>query len=385
MTLYRFIVPTLGAIMLAMTGAAHAQQGPLPVSVAKPLVKKVVDWDEYTGRFEARDRVEIRARVSGFLDSVHFKQGQLVEKGQLLFVIDPRPFKAQLNAAKAALAGAETKFKLADREFERGKRLVKQNAISQERFDQRRAERETSRTDVQAAKAQARIAELDVEFTQVTAPIAGRVSDARIDPGNLVAGGSAQATLLTTLVSIDPVLFTFTASEAEFLKYTRLNITGQRTSARDARIPVAVRLMDEADFLHPGSMSFVDNELSPETATIRAQAELANPDGFLTPGVFGRLRLPGSDEYEAILIPDAAILSDQNRKIVLVVDKDGMVSAQAVDLGPLHEGLRVVRGGVGEDDRVIVRGVQRGRPGGKVVPKEMVLQLDGSLKPVSGS
>ncbi len=316
---------------------------------------------------------------------MHFKEGQLVDKGQLLFVIDPRPFEAQLNAAKAALEGAQTKFNLAQREFERGERLVKQNAISQERFDQRRAERETTRTDVLVAKAQVRIAELDVEFTKVSAPIAGRVSDARVDPGNLVAGGSGQTTLLTTLVSTDPILFTFTASEAEYLKYTRLGATGQRASARENRIPVAVRLIDENEFVHKGSMSFVDNELSPETATIRAQAEFTNPDGFLTPGVFGRLRLPGSDEYEAVLIPDDAVISDQNSKIVLIVDKDGTVSTSKVDLGPLHQGLRVIRGGVGEDDRIIVKGVQRARPGGKVTPTEMTLQPDGSLKPVSGS
>ena len=387
MSFQRIITLTLaaGALILSLGTAGHTQQGPLPVTVAKPLLKKIIEWDEYTGRFEARERVEIRARVSGFLDSIHFKEGQLVEKGQLLFVIDPRPFEAQLNAAKAALEGAQTKFKFADREFERGKRLVKQSAISQVKFDQRWSERETARTEVLAARAEVRIAELELEFTQVRAPIAGRVSDARVDRGNLVAGGSSQATLLTTLVSIDPILFTFTASEAEFLKYSRLHLTGQRASSREKRNPVAARLMDETEFFHKGHMSFVDNELSPETATIRAQAVFDNPDGFLTPGVFGRLRLPGSEEYEAILIPDAAVISDQSRKIVLVVDGEGNVKAQAVDLGPLHQGLRVIRGGLGEDDRVIVKGVQRGRPGGKVVPREMVLRPDGTLKPLSGS
>lgn len=375
----------LTAFLALPAGIAQAQQGPMPVTVAKPLILPIVEWDEYTGRFKARDRVEIRARVSGFLDSVHFQEGQTVEKGQLLFVIDPRPFEAELNAVKATLEGAVTRYNLAQREFERGEQLVKQNALSRERFDQRRAERETTRTSVMAARAQVRIAELNLEFTNIRAPITGRISDARIDPGNLVAGGSGQTTLLTTIVSTDPILFTFTASEAEYLKYTRLGFTGQRVSARDKAIPVAVRLMDEVEFLHKGAMSFIDNELSPDSATIRGQAEIANSNGFLTPGVFGRMRVPGSAEYEATLIPDAAVVSDQSRKIVMAVDAEGTVSARVVELGPLYHGLRVIRGGVGADDRIIVKGIQRGRPGGKVVPKEMALQPDGTLKPLSGS
>ncbi|MDD9878929.1 MAG: efflux RND transporter periplasmic adaptor subunit [Magnetovibrio sp.] len=379
------LAAALGGLMIAVSAPAAAQQGPLPVTVAKPLIKKIVEWDEYTGRFEAQKRVEIRARVSGFLDSIHFKEGQLVEKGQLLFIIDPRPFQAELAAAKATLEGAQSKFKLAERELKRAETLVKRGHTSREVLDQRRAERETTRTDVLAARAQVRIAELDLEFTHVKAPIAGRVSDARIDAGNLVAGGSSQATLLTTLVSIDPILFTFTASEAEFLKYARLHQTGQRSYSREKDKPVSLRLMDEDEFKYAGRMNFVDNELSPETATIRAQARFDNPDGFLTPGVFGRLRVAGSEEYEALLIPDSAIVSDQNRKIVFLVDAKGKVAASPVDLGPLHEGLRVVRGGVGENDLVIVQGLQRGRPGATVAPREKILQPDGSLKPKSGS
>ncbi len=379
------IAAALGVLVLLISPPAPAQQGPLPVTVAKPLVKKIVDWDEYTGRFEATERVEIRARVSGFLESVHFKDGQLVEKGQLLFVIDPRPFEAQMAVAQAALEAAETRVRLAEREFKRGEQLVKRSTISREIFDQRRAELETARAEVQSARAQVRLADLDLEFSQVKAPISGRVSDARIDIGNLVQGGTAQSSLLTTIVSLDPIRFTFSASEAEFLKYSRLHFSGQRESSREKNNPVFVRLMDEDEFRWEGRMSFVDNELSTDTATIRGQATFDNPSGFLTPGVFGRLRLPGSDEYEAILIPDAAVLSDQSKKIVLTVDNEGTVSGKPVDLGPLHEGFRVIRGGLAEDDLVIVNGIQRARPGGKVIPKPATLNPDGSITPNTGS
>lgn len=370
---------------LAIAGPAAAQQGPMPVTIAKPLVKKITEWDEYTGRFEATNRVEIRARVSGFLESIHFKDGDLVNKGDLLFVIDPRPFEAQLDVAKASLAAAKTRTDLAEREFNRAESLLKRNNISRETFDQRRAELETARTTVLSAQAQVRIAKLNLEFTQVKAPISGRISDARVDIGNLVEGGSAQSTLLTALVSIDPILFTFSASEAEFLKYSRLHATGQRESSREKSNPVFVRLMDEDEFSREGRMNFVDNELSPNTGTIRAQAIFDNPSGFLVPGVFGRLRLIGSEEYEAILIPDSAVVSDQSKKLVLVVDKDGNVKAAPIDMGPLHNGLRIVRGGVGPDDTIVVKGVQRARPGGKVIAKEADLLPDGTIMVRSGS
>jgi len=381
-----FSFPTLLALaVLAAAAPAQAQQGPMPVTIAKPVVKKIIDWDEYTGRFEATERVEIRARVSGFLESVHFRDGELVDKGDLLFVIDPRPFEAQLDVAKASLEAARTRAELAESEFKRAESLLKRNNISRETFDQRRAELATARTTVLAAQAQVRIARLNLEFTQVKAPISGRISDARVDVGNLVEGGTAQSTLLTTVVSIDPILFTFSASESEFLKYARLHATGQHDSPRDRSSPVFARLMDEDTFNHEGRMNFVDNELSPNTGTIRFQARFDNPAGFLVPGVFGRLRLAGSAEYEAILIPDAAVVSDQSRKLVLIVDKEGNVKGAPVDLGPLHNGLRVIRGGLGRDDDIVVNGLQRARPGGKVAPKEADLLPDGTIKVRSGS
>ncbi|MEL0021959.1 MAG: efflux RND transporter periplasmic adaptor subunit, partial [Rickettsiales bacterium] len=254
---------SLLAIAAAATLTAFgvsAQQGPLPVSVANPIVREIVEWDEYTGRFEAVDRVAVVARVSGFLESIHFKEGDVVTKGQLLFVIDPRPFEAQRQAAGAALAGARTRLDLAEKELARAERLLKRNNISEELVDQRRAAKETARTDVLAALAALRITDLDVEFTKVKAPFRGRISDARVDVGNYVNGGSSQATLLTTVVSMDPILFTFSASEAEFLKYSRLHLEGRRESSRVSNNPVFVRLMDETEFTRQGRMYFVDNE-----------------------------------------------------------------------------------------------------------------------------
>lgn len=378
------IAGLLGALLVA-SGQGHAQQGPMPVTVAKPLVKQITDWDEYTGRFEAVERVDVRARVSGFLESVHFREGQMVEKGQVLFIIDPRPFQAELDAAKAAVEAAETAFNLAVTELKRAESLISCNNIARETVDQRRAARETARAEILSAKARVRSADLNLEFTQVRAPFKGRVSDARIDVGNLVQGGTAESTLLTTLLSTDPILFTFTASEAEFLKYTRLDLSGQRESSREKSNPVYVRLADETDWSREGQMYFVDNELSPETGTMRGKAIFDNPDGILTPGVFGRLRLVGSAPYDAILIPDDAVISDQSQKLVLIVGDDAVVQPKPVTLGPRHNGLRVVRSGISAEDTIIVRGVQRARPGGKVVPQKGTLQPDGTIKQAPGS
>ena len=374
-----------GAATISGATDAYAQRGPLPVTVAKPLVKRIVDWDEYTGRFEAVERVDVRARVSGFLESIGFREGDLVQEGQLLFVIDPRPFEAELDAAKASIDQANTALSLAERELVRAQTLVRRNNISREILDQRRATRDTARAEVLAAKARMRSAELNLEFTYVRAPFKGRVSDAKVDVGNLVEGGSAQSTLLTTLVSTDPIHFVFTASEAEFLKYSRLSLAGERKSSRKGANPVYVRLTDETEWTREGRMDFVDNELSPETGTIRGKAIFDNPNGLLTPGVFGRLRLVGSAEYDAILVPDEAVLSDQSRKIVLAVDEDATVSAKPVTLGPLHNGMRVIRSGLDSEDTIVIRGVQRARPGGKVTPLEAVLKPDGSFETVSGS
>lgn len=346
-----------------------AAQGPAPVTVSTPIVKSIVEWDEYTGRFEAVETVEIRARVSGYLDSIHFEDGQIVDKGDLLFVIDPRPFEAALDGAQAELEQAKARQELAALELKRGQRLVGTGAISREVFDERRQSKRETDAAVAAAEAALRSAELDLSFTQILAPVAGRVSDDFVSVGNLVNGGSANSTVLTTIVTLDPIHFVFDASEAQHLKYVRLGQSGQRPSSREAANPVYVKLVDETEFGHEGKMNFVDNRLDPNTGTIRGRAIFDNPDLLLAPGMFGRLRLMGSGEYEAVMLPDTAVLTDQSRRFVWLVNDENMVEYRPVQLGPVVDGLRVIRDGLGGNDRVIIGGIQRVRPGAIVAPE----------------
>lgn len=348
--------------------AANAAAPP-PVTIAQPLTQKVTDWDEYTGRFVAMQSVELRARVSGYLDEIKFKDGQLVEKGQLLFVIDPRPFRAALDKAQADLKQQESRQVLAASELQRATKLLEARAISQEEFDTRADSARQSESSVASARAAARSAELDLEFTQIRSPIAGRIGDRKIDIGNLVSGGSSTATLLATIVSQDPIYFEFDGSEADYLRYVRLSQSGTRPSSRDAANKVMVRLMDEAGWTHEGEMNFVDNQLDPNSGTVRGRAILSNVNQTFLPGMFGRLRLIGSGPYEALLIPDEAILSDQSTKLVLAVDKEGLVTPHPVQLGPKIDGLRVVRSGIAATDAIIISGLSRARPGSKVSPQ----------------
>ena len=352
---------------------AVAQQQAFPVDVAKPLVRTIVDWDEYTGRFEAVQRVEIRPRVSGYIDEILFRDGQLVKKGDLLMRIDPRPFQTTLDSAKAQLASAEAEQRRTRIELERGQELVESGALSVQVLDERLAASLRADAEIVIAEAAIRSAELNVEFTEVRAPFDGRISDRAVNIGALVVENNS---VVTTLIATDPIYLEFTGSEADFLKYSRLSLNGNRESSRNAANPVEARLIDEQGWPHKGVMNFVDNELDPGSGTIRARAIFDNPDEFLTPGLFARLRIIGSGEYEALLLPDEAILSDQARKIVLVVDGEGMVGARVVELGPLHQGLRVIRSGITAKDTVIVNGVLRARPGGQVVPEEITLALE---------
>lgn len=369
----RRLVPAVAAGMLAAQPLA-AQQA-LPVDVATPLVETVVDWDEYTGRFEAVERVELRSRVSGFLESVNFREGEIVEAGTVLFVIDRRPFQAAVGRARAELAAAEAEQERATAMLRRGEQLVRDRTVTVTTLDQRRAEKLRADAQVAVAQAEIRVAELDLEFTEIRAPFKGRISDRKVDVGNLVTAGD---TLLATVVSTDPIHLVFTASETDFLKYSRLNADGSRMSSRSAANPVQARLIDETGWPHKGFMNFVDNELDPNAGTVRGRATFENADDLLTPGLFARLRLIGSGEYEALLLPDAAVLSDQSRKIVMVVDGEGTVSAKRVELGPLYRGLRVIRSGLAPDDRVVISGVQRARPGGKVVPQDVSIAFPGA-------
>lgn len=362
------LAPLLFALSAAAADAPPAAPPPPTVTVAEPVTKRITEWDEYTGRFVAKQRVDVRARVSGYLDSVHFAEGQLVEAGQLLFVIDQRPFLAQVERARADVARAQTQLKLGQLELERGQRLEASRAMSKETLEERRAERDSAQAQVDAAQAELRAAELDLGFTEVKAPMAGRVSDIRVDVGNVISGGRADSTLLTTIVSLDPIELEIEASESEFMRYTRLDSAGTRRSSRDVQNPVEARLIDEEGWPHKGRMTFVDNELDPETGTMLGRATFPNPDHVLLPGMFARARLYGEGEHDALLIPDEAVVADQATKLVMVVKSDNVVEARPVILGGLMDGLRIVREGIKAGERIVVNGVQRARPGQPVTP-----------------
>jgi membrane fusion protein, multidrug efflux system len=354
--------------------AASTNPPPLPsVTVSKPIQKSITEWDEYTGRFEALKTVGVRARVSGFIDSIHFKDGQIVKEGDLLFVIDQRPYKLAVDQAKSDLERARAKLEIATADVERGTPLISHQTLTAREFDTRRSTQRDAAGGVGAAEASLKQAELNLEWSEVRAPIAGRISDRRVDAGNLITGGQSGATLLTVIVSLDPIHFIFDGSESDFLHYLRLAAAGGRRSSRDVQNPVAVRLADETDFKHIGRMDFVDNAINPKTGTIRGRAIFDNKDGLLTPGFFGRLRLYGG-ETQAFLIPDSAILSDQASKIVFTVAEDGTVGIKKVELGPIVDGLRVVRSGLAPNDRIVIEGLARARPGQKVKAE------DGTIK-----
>lgn len=336
---------------------AVAAMPPSTVEVAQPLVREVTEWDDYVGRFEASKSVQVRPRVSGAITAVHFTDGAIVRKGQLLFTIDPRPFAASLAEARASVASANSDLALARANLDRANRLVADDAVSKSDLDQLAARVRAGQAALVAAQARVQARALDVEFTQVRAPIAGRISDRRIDAGNLVTAGDTGGTLLTTINALDPIYFAFDASEGLFLKSRRAGAEGSM---------VQVRLQDEANYGRSGRLDFTDNGLDPRSGTVRGRAVLANPDLFLTPGMFGNMRLASGTAVRALLVPDAAIQTDQARKTVLTVVRDGTVTAKGVVLGPVVDGLRIVRSGLEAGDRVVVSGTQMAMPGAKV-------------------
>lgn len=369
----RWRLPLSTGVLLALALAACGdkqdggpQGGPPPVTVATPLVKPIVDWDEYVGRFEALQSVEVRPQVTGYVQRIAFRDGQFVKTGDLLFVIDPRPFKALEAQARAEVGRARAAAEVARTTFARSEKLLAADAISREEYENSRAQLLQADAAQVAAEATLRARSLDVGFTEVRAPIGGRLSDRRVDVGALVKSGD---TVLTTVVTLDPIRFTFTGSESVYLKYQRANLAGTRPSSRVKPNPVDIRLADETEYRWHGNMDFVDNAISAGSGTIRGRAVLRNPDGFLTPGMFGHMRLIGSGAYDGMLIPDGAIVTDQTRKVALVVGPDNIVKPAVLTLGPLVEGLRVVRSGLSATDKVIIDGVQRARPGTKVTPK----------------
>jgi len=356
--------------------ASNAPPPPPSVTVSQPLQKTITEWDEYTGRFEALATVDVRARVSGFIDSIHFNDGQIVKQGDLLFVIDPRPYRFAVEQAKADVERAQSKLEIATSDVERAAPLVRSQTLSGREFDTRKSVQRDAAGAVGSAEATLKQAELNLEWTEVHAPIGGRISDKRVDAGNLVTGGTTGTTLLTSIVTLDPIHFSFDASEADFIRYLRLAKAGTRPSSRDVQNPVAVRLADEADYKHTGQMDFVDNVVNARTGTIRGRAIFDNKDGLLTPGFFGRLRLFGGT-VDALLIPDGAIASDQASKIVFTVADDGTVGTKKVELGPIVDGLRVVRSGLTANDRIVVEGLARAHPGQKVTPENGTIKAAG--------
>ena len=356
------------AVSILSASAAPAQAPPPPsVTVAKPIAKRITTWDEYSGRFEAMESVEVRPRVSGFVDKVHFKDGQVVKAGDPLFTIDPRPFEIAAESARAEIARAKATVALATSEVERAAPLVRSGAVTERDFTQRSANLSVTEAQLQVAQAALKSAELNLEWTVVRAPISGRISDRKVDPGNLVIGGEQGTTLLTTIVALDPIHFLFDVSESDYLRYQRLSTSGQRASSRDSSNPVRIRLSDETDWTHEGAMDFVDNQLNPRSGTMRGRAVLPNKDQLFAPGIFARLRLFGG-EVDALLVPDSSIVSDQMRKIVFVVGDDGVVKGAPVTLGPIADGLRVVKSGLSAGDNVIIDGLANPmvRPGTKV-------------------
>ena len=363
------------ATLVASCGERQQQAGgppPPAVTVAKPIKRTVVDYDEYVGRFAAINSVEIRARVSGYLDKLHFKDGQVVKQGDLLFTIDKRPFQNTLDQARANLVQAQSNVAFTESDYTRGQQLVRDKTITDQTFEQRAQAFRNAKASVSANEAAVRQAELDMEFTELRAPMNGRIGDRRVSPGNLVTGGTGgNTTLLATIVSTDPIYFEFTFDEASYLRYERLSTAGQDVAGRNAGVQVALKLIDESDFDHEGRMDFVDNVIDRSTGTIRGRAVIANSKEIFTPGMFARVRVPGTAPYEALLVPDAAIGTEQARRFVMVVDDQDTGRPKYVTLGQVtKDGLRAIREGLGPDDRVVVSGLMQARPGQKVKPEE---------------
>lgn len=363
------IAVAAGLVLGKMSEAPVTAAPPAPtVTVATPLVRSIAEWDEYSGRFEASRTVEVRPRVSGSIVGVHFTDGSVVRQGQLLFTIDARPFSAALAEAQAAAQGARSELALAQADLGRATRLLAVEAVSRSDVDRLRARVQAAQASLAAAQARIQARALDVGFTQVRAPISGRISDRRIDAGNIVEGGGAGGgTLLTTINSLDPIYFNFDASESLFLKARRAQQSGVGPSN------VEIRLQDETDYRWRGRLDFTDNGLDTRSGTIRLRAVLSNPDQFLTPGMFGNMRLATSGAAPALLVPDAAIATDQTRKIVMVAGKDGSLAPRPVVLGPLVDGLRVVRSGLTTSDNVVIAGAQSVMPGMKAQVKRGVI------------
>jgi multidrug efflux system membrane fusion protein len=359
-------LPAISTDGWAQGAPGGAAPPPPPVTVARPVVKEVVEYDDFTGRFEAVDFVEVRARVTGYIERVAFQDGTMVKKGDLLFEIDRRPYKATLDQAEAALFSAQARFNFAENDLERAESLRKTGNISDQLLDQRRQNSISARGDLDRAQATVREARLNDEFTEVRAPIDGRISRRLISEGNLV---TANQTLLTTIVSLDPLYFNFDVDERAFLAYSRTGQLGIGADGRARSLDVKVGVTDEREPKRPGRLDFLDNRLDQATGTIRARARVPNADLFITPGLFGTIRVPGSAPYRGVLVPDEAVATDQDRRLVWVVAPDNSVSARVVRPGPRIDGYRLIREGLTGEETVVIAGIQRVRPGARVTPQ----------------
>lgn len=363
----------LPLVVLSVSGCERTQsdvQKPAPpppaVTVASPLKRVVAQEEEQVGRFVAVDTVDVRARVSGYLDAIHFQDGQIVEKGARLFTIDRRPFEITVEQTRATLAQSEASLAFAESDLARAKELVMGASITQQAMDQRVSNRASARAAVMAQKAAVRQAELDLEFTELKAPVTGRIGDRRVSVGNFVSSAtSANSSMLATIQSIDPIRFEFTLDESSYLRLSR---SGVAKKDRSEGLPVKLKLLDEAEFTHQGRIDFIDNAISRTSGTIRGRAELANAKGLFTPGMFARVRIAVADPAEVLLVPDAAIGTEQVRKLVMVVGDDNVPKPKYVKLGSIVDGLRVVEDGLAATDRVIIDGLMRVRPGSPVAP-----------------
>ena len=369
-TILLLLVPALAACGQSQS-QPQASAPPPQVTIAKPVSKMIADQDEYVGRFVAVESVEVRARVPGYLEAIHFQDGQIVKAGDLLFTIDRRPFQIALAQTQASLAQARATLAFTESDLARAQGLAIGSVITQQTFDQRTQAKRIAEASVAAQQAAERQATLDLEFTELRAPVSGRIGDRRVSIGNLVTGGtSGNTSLLATIESIDPIRFEFTVDEASYLRYGEFTEDGAGAANRGSTVPIALKLIGEPAFSHDGKIDFVDNAIDRSSGTIRARAAFANPGGRFTPGMFARVRMAAAPPKNELLVPDAAIGAEQVRKFVLVVDAENVARPKYVTLGPVVDGLRVVTQGLTADDNVIVNGLMRARPGAKVTPQQ---------------
>jgi RND family efflux transporter MFP subunit len=367
-----FLLLAMGLAASACRKAPPPSRPPATVTVNQPIQREITEWDEYPGRLEAVNMVEVRARVSGYLESVHFQDGAEVKKGDLLFVIDPRPYQAELDRAQALLTQAQTRLELANNDLERAERLLKSKAISEEEADSRSKAKREAQAAIDSAKASVETANLNLDYTHINSPIDGHVGRKLMTEGNLVNAGQGQSTLLTTIVSLDPIYCYFEPDERAILKYRQLERTSADGSVRNGKVVCEVALAGENGFPHKGVLDFMDNQVAPTTGTMRVRGVIPNPapNYLLQPGFFVRVRVPGSAKYPALLISDQAVGADQGQRFVYVVSDNNEAQYRPVKLGPVLDGLRVVREGVRAEDWVVVNGLMSIRPGAKVNPQK---------------